>query len=298
MAGRVLVGTCNWSDHQGFYPKGLPSTSRLAYYARFFGLVEVDSTFYGIPPPNRTANWAGSTPDDFLFNVKAYKSMTFHERQGGVPRDPTEDEVSQFGECLAPLRASGKLRAVHYQFPPWFGWSPLDLDRLARLRDRHPDDQLVVELRNRSWTEPERCLQVVDLLRESQIALCVVDEPQLGTGSFPRLVEVTDPRLAVVRYHGRNARSWYVQGKSSGDRFNYLYNRQELTEWLPDIRRLSEEAEEVHLLFNNNRSNYAVLNGLEMAEILGQKLPDGRPASPDEIETPVVELPLPLEPRG
>jgi uncharacterized protein YecE (DUF72 family) len=57
---------------------------------------------------------------------------------------------------------------------------------------------------------------VVDLLRESQIALCVVDEPQLGTGSFPRLVEVTDPRLAVVRYHGRNARSWYVQGRVLG----------------------------------------------------------------------------------
>lgn len=215
MSGRVLVGTCNWSDHQAFYPKGLPATSRLAYYARFFSLVEVDSTFYGIPPPNRTANWAGSTPDRFLFNVKAYRSMTYHERKGGVPRDPTEDEVSQFAECLAPLRASGKLRAVHYQFPPWFGWSPLDLDRLSRLRDRHPDDLLVVEFRNRSWTEPERWLQVVDLLRESQIALCIVDEPQLGTGSFPRLTEVTDPRLAVVRYHGRNAHSWYVQGKSS-----------------------------------------------------------------------------------
>ncbi|MFZ0994607.1 MAG: DUF72 domain-containing protein [Candidatus Dormiibacterota bacterium] len=296
MSGRVLVGTCNWSDHQAFYPKGLPATSRLAYYARFFSLVEVDSTFYGIPPPNRTANWAGSTPDRFLFNVKAYRSMTYHERKGGVPRDPTEDEVSQFAECLAPLRASGKLRAVHYQFPPWFGWSPLDLDRLSRLRDRHPDDLLVVEFRNRSWTEPERWLQVVDLLRESQIALCIVDEPQLGTGSFPRLTEVTDPRLAVVRYHGRNAHSWYVQGKSSGDRFNYLYNREELAQWLPDVHRLSEQAEEVHLLFNNNRSNYAVLNGLEMAELLGQDLPGGRHARLGEIEPEVAEPPLPLEP--
>jgi uncharacterized protein YecE (DUF72 family) len=71
-----------------------------------------------------------------------------------------------------------------------------------------------------------------------------------------------------------------------------------LTEWIPDIGRLSEEAEEVHLLFNNNRSNYAVLNGLEMAEILGQKLPDRRPAGLDEIEPQVIEPSLPLEPRG
>lgn len=294
MAGRILVGTCNWSDHQGFYPQGLPPTERLAYYARFFKLVEVDTTYYGIPPPSRTANWAASTPDDFLFNVKAYRALTYHEREEGRPRDPTVDEESQFAACLEPLRESGKLRGLLYQFPPWFSSSPPNLDRLARLRDRHPDDPLIVELRHRSWAQPERRPQLLDLLSESRVTLCTVDEPQVGSGSFPRRVEVTDSRLAVVRFHGRNSRTWYVRGPTSGDRFNYLYSPEELGEWVGDIRRLADRAEEVHLLFNNNRSNYAVVNGLQMAELLDLHLPPpsaSRPAgSPSEVNEP--RLPL------
>jgi uncharacterized protein YecE (DUF72 family) len=273
MSGRILVGTCNWSDHQDFYPKGLAPGERLAYYARFFPLVEVDSTYYGIPPPERSASWAEVTPDAFLFNVKAYRSLTYHEREAGVPREPTRDEESDFAACLVPLREAGKLRAIHYQFPPWFGASPLNLDRLARIRERHPDDLVIAELRNRTWAAEARLGQVVDLLNESRISFCLVDEPQVGSGSFPRLLGVTDPRLVAVRFHGRNVGAWYKQGKTSGDRFNYLYPPEELAEWVPSIRLLANEAEELHLLFNNNRSNYAVVNGLQMAEMLELGLP-------------------------
>lgn len=273
MAGRILVGTCNWSDHQGFYPEGLPPAERLGYYARYFPLVEVDSTYYGIPPPRRTASWVDNTPESFLFNVKAYRSLTYHEREGGQPREPTPGEESQFAACLIPLREGGKLRALHYQFPPWFGASPLNLDRLTRLRERHPEDLVIVEMRNRSWADPERLGQLLDLLSESRISLCVVDEPQVGSGSFPPVVEITDRRLSAVRFHGRNSATWYARGMTSGDRFNYLYRPDELRGWEPDIRRLATEADEVHLLFNNNRSNYAVVNGLQMAEILELALP-------------------------
>lgn len=296
MAGRILVGTCNWSDHEGFYPEGLPAVDRLAYYARYFPLVEVDSTYYGIPPPRRTSNWVDATPEEFFFNVKAYRSLTYHERENGQPREPTSDEESSFAACLGPLRDGGKLKAIHYQFPPWFGASPLNLDRLARVRERHPDDLVIVEMRNRSWADPERFDQLVDLLRESKVSLCVVDEPQIGSGSFPRLVEVTDRRLAAVRFHGRNSATWYARGKTSGDRFNYLYQPEELRDWEEDIRRLATESDEVHLLFNNNRSNYAVVNGLQMAEILGLNLPSSGQLSPGGPPPAGTEPFLPLEP--
>jgi len=296
MAGRILVGTCNWSDHQNFYPKGMPPADRLAYYARFFPLVEVDTTYYGIPPPDRSASWAQTTPDDFLFNVKAYRSLTYHEREADQPREPTPDEEEGFAACLVPLRESGKLRAVHYQFPPWFGVSPLNLDRLARVRERHPDDLVIVELRNRNWAAPERVAQLVDLLSEAQVSLCLVDEPQVGSGSFPRLIEVTDPRLVAVRFHGRNTDAWYAQGKTSGDRFNYLYSPDELRGWEPVIRQLADETEELHLLFNNNRSNYAVVNGLQMAEILELGLPAPTSIPSETTERPVDEPRLPFGP--
>ncbi len=263
----VTVGTCNWSDHEGFYPKGLPPGRRLEHYARFFPIVEVDSSYYAIPPTARTATWAEVTPANFRFNVKAFRSLTYHEREGDRPREPTSLEVERFLACLEPLREAGKLVAVHYQFPPWYTRGAENLERLERIRARHPDDLLVFEFRHRSWAQPEAD-SVVEVLRRQAVSLCLVDEPQLGEGSFPRLVQVTDPRLVVVRFHGRNRATWYAKGRRSGDRFDYLYSREELADWVPSIARLAETAARVQLLFNNNRANYAVINGLQMAELL------------------------------
>ncbi len=296
MSGRILVGTCNWSDHQNFYPRGLLAKERLAYYARVFPLVEIDTSFYAIPSPERTAAWVAATGEEFRFNIKAYRALTYHEREKGVPREPTSEEEQEFARALAPLQQSGKLRAIHYQFPPWFTASPRNLDRLARLRDRHREDLLVVEFRHRSWVEGDRQAQLLDLLSEARLSLCTVDEPQLGSGSFPTLPEVTDPRLGVVRFHGRNWQRWYVSGRTSADRFDYLYNREELAGWVPQVRALAAQVEELHLLFNNNRSNYAVVNGLEMAELLELGLAPPRPHPGLEAPEPL-SLPLASEPE-
>ncbi|MHB1527022.1 MAG: DUF72 domain-containing protein [Candidatus Dormibacteria bacterium] len=294
MAGTLAVGTCNWSDHQNFYPAGLPAGERLAYYARFFPLVEVDSSYYAIPSPVRTSAWAQRTPADFRFNIKAYRALTYHQREAGAPREPTEAEEQGFLAALVPLRESGKLKAVHYQFPSWFTASPLNLIRLARLRERHPDDLVVVEFRHRSWADPQRLPQLLELLQEARLSLCAVDEPQLGSGSFPTLLDVTDRRLVAVRFHGRNRQAWYRGGASSADRFDYLYSEDELREWVDPIRRLTEEAGEVQLLFNNNRADYAVVNGLQLAHLLGLEYP-----SPGLPLTEVAEPRLPYsEERG
>ena len=77
----ILIGTCNWVDHEEFYPdelRGRRQRERLAFYARYFPLVEIDSSFYGIPTPDRVADWVARTPDDFVFNIKAYRSLTGH----------------------------------------------------------------------------------------------------------------------------------------------------------------------------------------------------------------------------
>lgn len=279
--GRILVGTCNWSDHRNFYPTGMAPADRLEYYSRFFPIVEVDTTFYGIAKPETAARWVESTPAAFRFNVKAYRSLTLHERDHGKPRQPTAEEERGFMELLQPMRESGKLRGVHYQFPPWFMASPANMDFIARLADRHPLDQVIVEFRHRSWADPERFDSVTELLAESGMTYCVVDEPQVGSANMPPHLVVTSPKLAVVRFHGHNRQKWYVKGAgSSTARFDYLYREETLAEWVPRIRDVAAEAEEVHVLFNNNRSNYAVVNGLQMARLLdlGLPPPDSVPA--------------------
>jgi uncharacterized protein YecE (DUF72 family) len=273
--GRILVGTCNWADHKGFYPAGLPAGERLAHYAHFFPLVEVDTTFYGVPKASVVERWAEITPPGFVFNVKAHKSLTYHEREDGKPRRFTPDEEKEFVECLGPLREAGKLRAVHYQFPPWFTARPDNLNYLAEIRERHPDDDVIVEMRHRSWGEKARFEQLCELLTEARMTYAVVDEPHLGSGSMPGRIAVTNPNLAVVRMHGRNYKTWYEKGaKSSADRFDYLYVEEELLEWVPRIRGMADRANEVQVLFNNNRSNYAVVNGLQMAKLLDLDYPD------------------------
>src|SRR5206468_8919993 len=127
MTAPILVGTSNWADHEDFYPaelRGRRAVERLSFYARWFRLVEVDTTFYGIPRPEVAEGWLRRTPDDFHFTVKAFRSLTRHEREGGVPRPPTPEEERDFLAALAPLRRAGRLDAVNYQFPPWFKDSP------------------------------------------------------------------------------------------------------------------------------------------------------------------------------
>jgi uncharacterized protein YecE (DUF72 family) len=288
---RVLVGTCNWADHKDFYPPGLPAPERLRHYARFFPIVEADTTFYGIPKPAVARHWTELTPASFLFNVKAYRSLTFHERVDGKPRPPEEDEERDFVEFLKPLRDAGKLRAVHYQFPPWFTANAKNMDYISRLPDRHPGDQIVVEMRHQSWGEPARFDAFTELLEEAGMTYCIVDEPHLGSGSMPAHLAVTSDGLALARFHGRNYQTWYKQGETSDVRFDYLYSEEELAEWVPKVRGFQDRAKEVHLLFNNNRSNYAVVNGLQMARLLDL----GYPALEAAVQKTPTQEELPLK---
>lgn len=282
MAAEILVGTCNWADHENFYPEelqhGRRQRERLSFYARFFPVVEVDTTFYGIPRPTVVDGWVQRTPDDFAFNVKAYRSLTGHEREGRTPRPPTAEEERDFLAALVPLRESGKLRAVHYQFPPWMTNTPQARELLLAARERHPDDIVAIEFRHRSWFDDGAWPHTEDLLRELDCVFVGVDAPQIGDATAPPLLAITSPRLCIARFHGRNRRTWYVRGTASGERFDYLYRPQELESWVPAIRAAREQNVPVHALFNNNRSNYAVVNAFDLAAMLDEPLP--RPPQP------------------
>jgi uncharacterized protein YecE (DUF72 family) len=268
----ILVGTSNWADHEAFYPaslRGRRAVERLSFYARYFRFVEVDTTFYGIPRPEVVEGWVRRTPADFRFTVKAFRSLTRHEREAGEPRPPTAEEERDFALALGPLREAGRLDAVHYQFPPWFKDSPANRDVLLEARERHPDDVIAVEFRHRSWYEKGAWARTEDLLRELDAVYVMVDAPQIGDATAPPQLSVTSRRLSIVRFHGQNRRTWYIRdAKSSADRFDYLYRPAELRRWVPVIQSAAEAGVPVHVVMNNNRSNYAVANAFDMAALL------------------------------
>src|SRR5690348_3626169 len=91
--GTILVGTASWTDktllESGWYPPGATTPEeRLRHYASLFPLVEVDSTYYAPPAEATVRLWAGRTPPEFTFDVKAFSLLTRHPtRPAALPKD-------------------------------------------------------------------------------------------------------------------------------------------------------------------------------------------------------------------
>lgn len=278
---RILVGTSSWSDHLHFYPEGLPSNQQIVYYSQRFPVVEINSTYYRPMPKRNFELWAQRTPDDFVFDVKPHRQLTWHDRKN----PPSDEAALGFSEALQPLRDADKLGVLNFQLAPWVVFKPANLDYLWHMRGLFPEDVFAVEFRHRSWLEGDHVPGLLRQLVDHDISLTVVDQPQIGSGSVPTILQLTHPRLALVRFHGRNTKMWYARVKKSTERFDYLYNRQELEEWVPQISTLAEQTEELHLLFNNNAQDYALRNARQLRMLLREGLPHEEvPLSPIEEE--------------
>lgn len=259
---RIRVGTSGYSfaDWMGnFYPAGLPRSGMLDHYSRFFDTVEINSTYYRILPPATMEGMVRRTPDDFRFFVKLHGSMTH-------TRDATDGQWARYAEMLAPMRESGKLQGLLAQFPYSFRPERANLEYLAEVADRAgalgDGIDLAVEFRHRRWYEAE----ARDALATIPAATVSVDLPGLRNLP-PRTVLVGNGRKGpgYVRFHGRNAKAWW---KGGAERYDWDYDRGELSEWLPGISRLAEMFPAVFLFFNNCHAGQAVRSSRLMMDLL------------------------------
>jgi len=114
------------------------------------------------------------------------------------------------------------------------------IKRCARILDGY---HLAVEFRNRSWLDEQHRNDVIAFERDLGLPHVVVDEPQGFSSSVPAIWEATNPKLAIFRLHGRNARTWEKKGLSPAERFRYLYDHDELSDWAPRVRELASRAD-------------------------------------------------------
>jgi uncharacterized protein YecE (DUF72 family) len=262
----VHIGICSWADDgllKHWYPREVRTAeARLRYYAERFECVEVDSPFYRLPSPENAARWAERTPDGFVFHAKASKEMTGHEET-----DSRERAYVEFRTSLAPLEAAGKLRGVLLQFHPRVKKTPEALDDLRGVGDLLDPLVPLVEFRHRSWMTEEEREHTLAFLEEHRLAYVSVDSPRTRASNvMPRIAAATHD-VAYIRFHGRNWKTWNKKTNTSGERFDWLYERGDLEEWVEPIAKLAEERREVYAMFNNNRNDYAprsahVLRGL------------------------------------
>lgn len=300
---RVLVGVASWTDPSMtapgvFYPDAARTAdARLRYYASRFPLVEVDSTYYAIPARRTAELWVDRTPESFTFDVKAHALMTGQPSETSrlpkairdalppalarkprlyatdLPEEIRNVMWDTFLDALHPLRDAGRLGAILLQYPRWVGPSRANAALIedAQHRLRGGGWRAAVELRNKNWFDESSRPRTLDLLRRLGLAYVCVDSPPGFESSVPPVPEVTSPSLAAVRFHGRNTDTWEAKVTQVSQRFRYLYDERQLREWLPMIRAISEQAEEVHLIFNNCYGNYGTTNALEMGSLLREE---------------------------
>ena len=291
---RIRLGISSWSTpelEKSFYPTEARSAAdRLRYYSSKFSVAEIDSSFHFFPTSHNVELWLGNTPDGFAFDVRAFSLLTGHptalealpksirdkyasqiQAKGNIyshhlPPEVIDELWAVFGLTIDRFQAVGKLGAVLFQFPPWFHPEMDNYDYISACRDRLLQNRVAVEFRVGSWLEGHK-EETLEFLRKLDITLVCVDEPQGFTSSLPPVAEATAD-LAIIRFHGRNAGTWEKKGIPADERFNYLYNEEELEEWVPKIRHLAESSE-VHVIFKNKHADYPVRNVLQMQKLLG-----------------------------
>jgi len=295
----VLTGTCSWTDktlveEADWYPQRTMSPEeRLRYYASQFPLTEIDSTYYAPPAERQVALWAERTPDGFRFDVKAYSLLTGHPtrpkslwrdlREGLSSEDAEKRNIypkhlgpaamdeawRRFEAALRPMHEAGKLGAVLFQYPPWFGPRKDNRAEIEALRERLPDYRVSVEFRSPRWMAEERDRErTLAMLEENGLVFVSVDAPAVS--ELPRVMAVTNPDLFLMRFHGRSDSTWKDTSGSAAERFRYEYSEPELEELARPIAEHAQEARETHLLMNNCYRDYAVRNAAELRDILAR----------------------------
>jgi uncharacterized protein YecE (DUF72 family) len=189
----------------------------------------------------------------------------------------------RFAGALEPLRRAGRLGAVLFQFPPWFAPGASAAAYLRAMRERAEGWPMSVEFRHPAWWRSEHRADTAALLTELDASAVAVDMAQGLPSSIPPVTEVTSPRLAVVRLHGRSA-AWGTGSKE--DRFRHDYTPAELAEWAPRIREMAERAQEVHVLFNNCCADAAVRAAGAMARLVATEPASGTVPRPVQGRLP------------
>lgn len=268
---KVLIATSGYSYpdwKEVFYPPEIKAQDYLAYYARKFPFTELNFSYYRQPDPRQSEGFLTRTPQEFLFTVKAHRSLT-HLR-------PPEwkQEAATFIDGIRPLTESGRLGAVILQFPYSFGYTRENRLYLARLCEALAGLPLAVEFRKKEWQLPS----VWKGLEDRRAAVIITDNPPLPGLPAPEPVVTAD--WGYIRFHGRNEESWW--GGNNITRYDYRYSEEELTDWARTIDDLSRQVKRLFVAFNNHRKGQAVENALLLKTMLEENPQDPPPGEQDD----------------
>jgi uncharacterized protein YecE (DUF72 family) len=264
---KIRVGSCAWSFQEWrevFYPRELPPSQWLEWYARFFPTVEIDSSFYAAPSRESMALWLESTPSHFRFSCKLPREITHKCRL----RDCRE-QLQSFLHAMEPL--SSKLHVILVQLPPNF--SPKDGKAALRsfLAQLSRDFRFAIEFRDPSWHRPE----IIRLFEKHRISWVWADTSPLNERNLaPFEFQPSTTDFLYVRLLGDYSTKYDDGGNQMHRDGKLLWKREAALEsWVLRIQRQLSDIRALYIYVNNHFEGFAPETCQRLAERLGYELP-------------------------
>lgn len=283
---KVEVGISGWK-YDGwkgtFYPPKLSAAKELEYASRELPSIEINGTFYALQRPASYIRWHETTPEGFLFSVKANRYITHIKRLNDI-KTPLANFFSS-----GPLALKEKLGPILWQFPPSMSFDPELFEsflealpknfyeaRELSLKAEIPRERQylevshnfkirhAVEVRNVSFLNP----WFVEILRKYNVAIVFADT----AGKWPYLEDLTAD-FVYIRLHGdselyksgydhptlefwaKRIKTW-AKGREPTDRLTIT------TDKAPQIER------DVYVYFDNDAKVRAPVDAKELIKII------------------------------
>lgn len=265
----IFVGAAGW--HRPEWPDLLsapPRTSTvqgsrrpqhpLGRLAAFTNLAEIGQSADGPWKPEVSSVWLKKVESrqDFLFLAPMWRRFT-------QDRDLDPSAIAEFKAGLRPLLAARRLGALVLEFPWAFSYTRENRDFLLQLRRAFYEFPLAAEFRHESWLRDEAFTTLVQF----RLGFVNIDQPAYFRAMPPSALLTSG--IAVVRLHGRkDAHAFQEFGASLP---SYLYESDELADWIPRIRQLAGSATRVLVSFTSAAGARSLANALELREMLGDK---------------------------
>jgi uncharacterized protein YecE (DUF72 family) len=256
--GRIRLGTQGWNYEAWlgvFYPTVTRPADFLSVYSRAFSTVEVDSTFYAIPPATTISGWVARTPPGFLFSLKLPQVITHEKRL----RD-AHDDTALFLERARGL--GEKLGPILIQLGPDFGIA--ELPALAAYLPTLPTDvSFAIEFRRGEWITRE----VHALLAEHGVALALSDGRWIPRETLLRLADHPTAPFHYIR--------WMGPDRSISDFSRIQIDRsREVEKWAEVLARIARAGPDAYGYVNNHFAGHSPETARELQHALGQPVVD------------------------
>ncbi len=243
MADGLLFGVAGWSYDDWkdvVYPRGCKDTLRAV--AERVDLVEINSTFYGVPSSKNCASWARRTEElGTRFTAKLPQQFTH-------ARSFDDALVREVCDGFGPLAETGRLEGLLAQFNHELRFEPASVELVGRLASAFSATApLFVEVRHRSWNADH----ALAALAACGVTVLELDYPGMVGGFSRDVTGVHEGGVAYFRLHGRN-RAWFRRGAPRDEVYDWRYSDREVQQLKDRLGRIGQCATKTLVVANNH----------------------------------------------